>query len=310
MSSTSNLGLLWSEGENTSESRLNAKSIFSGSGSEITALPSTKQIPVARCTETGDGFEANELYFQSSDGLSYLNVRRKHLHNADTDVAGGTLNDMLIANPKQINIGIPDPRANRFLNYKHASAPAVADLAQPSDVHYITVQTGTTSGHYNNIYLGGIQMGFAKAIYLSLKMQISHNANLVFRTGTGMEWVQDSTANSNKIGLEGCSGTGVYLQVVTGNALGRTATATTTDMAPVSAGRRGYKVYWNPITADVNYADSDGNIKNVTATLPSSGAVVGSSLFRLGINTSNTTAKSVLLGGMLLIGEHQDSVML
>ena len=308
--SSSNLGLLYSEGESLSESRLNAKSIFSGTGSEITALPSTKQVPIARCIETGDGFEANELYFQSSDGTSYLNVRRKHLHNADTDVAGGALNDILIANPKQVYVGIPDPRANRFLNYKHASAPAVTDLAQPNDVNYITVQTGTTASQYNNIYLGGIQMGFAKAIYLSLKMQISHETDLVFRTGTGMEWVQDSTANSNKIGLEGCAGTGIYLQVVTGNSLGRTATATTSEMVPASAGRRGYKVYWNPTTADVNYADSDGNVNTVTSTLPSSGAVVGSALFRLGVNTSNTTAKSVLLAGMLLCGEHQDAVML
>ncbi len=305
---STNLGLLWSEGESASESRFNAKSIFSGTGSEITALPSTKQVPIARCIETGDGYDADELYFQSSDGLSYLNVRRKHLHNADTDIAGGTLQDILIANPKVVYINQRDISANDFRNYKHANATAISNVAAPNDSNYITVTTGSASGEYNNIFKGGIQMGFAKSLYISWKMQISHNANMVFRSGTGMEWVQDSTANSNKVGIEGCSGTGVYMQVVTGNSLGRTATATTTDMAASPSQLRGYKVYWNPITADVNYADSDGNLKNVTSTLPSSGAVVGSSLFRLGINTSNTTAKTVNLASMLLIGEHQDAV--
>lgn len=305
---SSNLGLLYSEGESLSESRLNAKSVFSGTGSEITALPSTKQVPIARCIETGDGFEADELYFQSSDGLSYLNVRRKHTHNADTDIAGGSLNDILIANPKQIYINLPDPRASQFIPYKHASAPAIADSAVGSASQYVIMQTGTTSGHYSGMYKGGVQLGFAKAVLLRLKMQISHNTGMVFRAGSGIENVQDSTSNTNKIGIEGCAGTGTVIQVVTGNALGRTATATTSDMVPSPAQLRGYKVLWDPITADVKYWDSDANVKTVTATLPSSGAIVSSSLFRIGINTTNTTAKTLYLGGMLLIGEDQDSV--
>lgn len=304
----SNLGLLWSEGESTSESRLNAKSIFSGTGSEITALPSTKQIPIVRCIESGDGLEADELYFQNADGTSYLNVRRKHTHNADTDIAGGTLNDILISNPKQIYINMPDPRASEFIEYKHASAPSIANSATGSSSQYVVLQTGTTSGQYSGMYKGGVQLGFAKAVLMRLKMQISHNSNMVFRAGAGIENVQDSTSNSNKIGLEGCSGTGVYIQVVTGNSLGRTATATTSDIAASPAQLRGYKVLWDPVTADVKYWDSDANVKTVTATLPSSGAVVSSSLCRIGVNTSNTTAKTLYLGGLLLIAEDQDSV--
>jgi hypothetical protein len=303
------LGLLYTEGESLSESRLNAKSIFSGSGAEITSLPSTKQVPIARCISTSDGFEADELYFQSSDGTSYLNVRRKHLHNAETDVAGGELNNILIANPKQIYTNLAAVSINDFRNYKHANAPAIANVAAPSDANYFTVQTGTASGEYNNVFRGGIQLGFAKSVYIQMKMQLSHNSGLVFRAGAGMEWVQNSTANSNKLGLEGCAGTGTVFQVVTGNSLGRTATPTDSNMAPSPAQLRGYKLYWNPITADVNYEDSDGNVKNVTATLPSSGAVVSSSLFRLGINTTNTTANTVSFAGLLLIGQHQDSVL-
>ena len=303
------LGLLYAEGENISESRHNAKTVFSGTGAEITALPASKQVPIARCLTTGSGFEADELYFQSSDGLSYHNVRRKHLHSADTDISGGTLNDILIANPRQIYINNPDVNINDYRNYKHANAPAIANLAMPSDSSYITIQTGTASGEYNNIMKGGMQMGFASPVYLQLKMQISHNSNMVFRSGVGMEWVQNSTDNTRKIGLEGCTGTGVFMQLVTASGLGRTATPTTTDMAASPAQLRGYKVYWNPVTADVTYADSDGNVKTSTATLPSSGAIVSSSLFRLGISTTNTTQKTVFLSGMLLSGVHQDSVM-
>lgn len=303
------LGLLYSEGESLSESRLNAKSVFSGSGAAITALPSTKQVPIARCIETGDGFLADELYFQSADGTSYINVRRKHLHNADTDIAGGTLNDILVANPRQIYMNNPAPLASDFIAYKHANGVAPANSAVGSDSQYVTLTTGAVSGEYSGMYKGGVQMGFAKAVYLHLKMQLSHNSNIVFRAGTGIENVQNATSNSNKIGIEGCTGTGVFIQVVTGNALGRTATPTDSNMAATPAQLRGYKVYWNPITADVNYADSDGNVKTVTATLPSSGPAVSSSLFRIGVNTSNTTAKSLYLGGLLLIGHNADSVL-
>lgn len=307
---SSNLGLLYSEGESLSESRANAKSVFSGTGAEITALPSTKQIPVARCIETGDGFEADELYYQSSDGLSYLNVRRRHLHDTDTDVAGGALNNILIANPKQIYMNNPAPLATDFIPYKHASAPAITNSAVGSASQYVTLTTGSVSGEYSGMYKGGVQLGFAKAVYLQLKMQLSHQNNMVFRAGAGIENVQDTTGNSNKIGIEGCAGTGTVIQVVTGNSLGRTATPTDSQMTPVAGAQlRGYKVYWNPITADVYYIDSDGNVKNVTATLPSSGPVVSSSLFRIGINTTSTVAKSLYLGGMLLIGENQDSVL-
>jgi hypothetical protein len=305
---SSNLGLLYSEGESLSESRLNAKSVFSGSGPEITALPSSKQIPIARCIETGDGFSADELYFQSADGLSYLNVRRKHTHSADTDIAGGTLNDILIANPKQIYINLPDPRASEFIEYKHASSPAIANSAVGSASQYVVLQTGTTSGHYTGAYKGGVQLGFAKAVLLRLKMQLSHNANMVFRAGAGIENVQDTTSNTNKIGMEGCAGTGTTIQLVTGNSLGRTATDTTVDMTPSPAQLRGYKMLWDPVTADVKWWDSDGNTKTATATLPSSGAIVSSSLVRIGINTTNITAKTLYLGGLLLVGEDQDSV--
>jgi hypothetical protein len=305
--SSVNLGLLYSEGENVSEARLNAKSIFSGSGAEIAGLPPTKQIPIVICRESGDGFLQDEAYFQSSDGLSYLNFRRMHLHNEDTDVAGGSLNSILQANPKQIIVNLPYISTNHVRNYKHADG-ALTDVSAPSDSNYISVASGNASGEYNNIFIGGLQMGFAKSVLMIIKMQLSHNSNIVFRTGVGMEWVNSSTDNTMKIGLEGCNGTGEEIQVVTASGLGRTATPTDSNMVGDPAQLRGYKLLWDPITAAVHYEDSDGNTKPVTDTLPSSGSIAASKLWRFGVDTTNTTVKTGHVSGLLVLGETQDPV--
>src|SRR5690606_31338965 len=157
---------------------------------------------------------------------------------------------------------------------------------------YISVPTGDASGDYNNIFIGGLQMGFAKSVLMIIKMQLSHNSDIVFRTGVGMEWANSSNDNTMKIGIEGCSATEEFLQLVTASGLRRPATHTDADMTPDPAQFRSYKVYWDPITAAAYFEDSDGNVETSTDTLPSSGAISRSKLWRLGIDTTNTTVKT------------------
>ena len=226
--SFSNLGTNFAEGDLLSDSRLNAKTVFSGTGSEIVAIPATMQCPVYRCLETSGGYKRDELYFRSADQLGSLNVRRKHSHGQDTDEEGGTFHNMLINNPLPVEFGKGPFNSLADFNASRSGTATLNDILDATYGRTINLHStwSGTEGEYVNASVAGTSIGFTDKILAVIEMYMLYNANQVARVGFGMEEAQNTVDISRKIGMEMCSGTGTNWQAITANGHTRTTTAT------------------------------------------------------------------------------------
>lgn len=309
MSSDINLGLLYAAGETPSEARANAKSVFTGLGTDISALPASKQVPIVISHDDSGGFNLDEAYFQSADRLSYINFRRKHLHSQDTDISGGTLRAIHSANPRNILLNWKTPSVTQFQVNKHASAAAPSNVAPGvSTTHYVIIESGTTSGQYSNLYTGGIRLGFGKDVLCMMKMQVSHDSSLAIRGGIGMEYANSSTDNEAKLGMEGCDADGTNYRLVTADGTSRTKTITSIPIIHSPAGMRGYRLQMNVAAAEATLENSDGTSVTTDDTLPGTGPITSNKLFRLGINTATTAKREIYLASLFISAEDQDTL--
>jgi len=292
----STLGVPFQEGEPVSNARRNATSVISADGAVITSLPTDQEFSFFRCKQTSGGLKQDENYSRSADGLTLLNFRRKHLHNEDTDEAGGTMLSMFINNPKMILFG---QRGFNTLDEYVITLSGTATLSeQVNDAvgryHRLQSTWSGTTGYYINASVAGIQLSLAQQMLAIWKMQLDYDANQVCRVGFGMEESNAGVDNTPKVGIEGCNATGVNWQGVVADGLSRTVTPTPVPMKPTPAQFRDYRLFINPISGEVKFASSDGNGKIISSNAPG-GIIEPKRRWRQGINTTNSTVKNLYM---------------
>jgi hypothetical protein len=301
------LGDDFAEGDQPSTAKLNNRSIGVLDGAAINAYVNTAPTKVFLALSDDGSIKANNLYVRSADGLQTLNASMsKHTHAADTDLEGGDLLNILTGYSSLFPIYLPAPTKYDFFAEQLGTGSQLDDVIA-STQQYVSVHTGASpaANDYASAIKGGVMISFASKILYVTKMQINLNTNLLWRTGINME--RANVANTGvvkKFGLEGCSGTGIYVQVVTCDGGGtRTQTNTGSDMA--QGAMRGYKLVFTPATSVV-YTDSMSNINTVTTSIPSSGASYGDTAFIASMKTTNTTQKAIYLAGLTVIGKIND----
>lgn len=310
MSTFSNLGTNFQEGDLLSDSRLNAKSIFSGTGLEIVAIPATLQVPIFRCLETSGGYKKDEVYFRSADQLGSINVRRKHYHSQDTDEEGGTYHNMLINNPLPIEFGKRPFNTLDEFNMSKSGAATLSDIIDGTYGRTINLHSTWSGavGEYVNATVAGTPIGFGDKVLAVIEMYMAYNANQVARVGFGMEESQNTVDIGRKIGMEMCSGTGTNWQAVTANGITRTTSATSMNAAPVPNTFKTYRMFFNPSNVSYKLTNSDGITKIVTSTIPSGGQIDNPRLFRIGLNTTNATAKDLWSTRLYFVAQCADTL--
>jgi hypothetical protein len=308
--SSSNLGLPTSEGEAMSAARRNAMMVMSGKGTEISAIPTTQQIPFFRCIESSGGLLVDENYFKSADGLSIKNFRRKHLHNLETDTAGGLLLNSLVYNPRNWTFG--DKGFNTINDFIHTNSGAATFTEGSSSTlgryFQLTSTWSGSVGEYRNasVMSGGTILGFSEKILGIIKMYMDYQINQVARIGFGMEEVQNTVDVTRKAGMEMCGSTGINWQGVSSNGVTRTVTATSMG-ASTYPNPKTYRIYFNPTNASIKISNNDGVLKIITSTIPSGGGVDPNRIFRIGLQTTNSTPKIMTVSRVQFIGKNDDS---
>jgi hypothetical protein len=122
--------------------------------------------------------------------------------------------------------------------------------------------------------------------------------------GVGMERVQEnSEATKQKFGIEGCTGDGTTIQLVSCDGATRLKTNTAIGMDQNAA--IGVKIDYIPSTS-VIYYDTIGTIKPSTGNFPSSGAVDSDKMLRYGIKTTNTSEKLMYVWADAIFGKVLD----
>lgn len=309
---SSNLGLPFSEGEAASNARRNAVSVISAPGSTLAAIPSTQQIGLMKSLDTSGGLNLNEVYLKSADGLSILNVRRKHLHNLDVDEAGGLLHNAVVYNPRLFIYGIEGSNTLQRLYITKTGAASVIETVDSNGKYHqlnSTWNAGTSTGEYVNIaVVGGLTpVGFTEKMLGLITMYCDANVNQVARVGWGMEESENTIDTTRKVGMEMCNSTGTVWQGVTSNGVTRTVTATSMPVSP-SLAFRTYRFFYDPLLAQVKISNTDGFLKVITSTIPSGGQIDSNRVFRAGIQTTNSTVKNMYVGHIYLVAKNVSSV--
>jgi hypothetical protein len=284
---------LFAEGENYGSTRMNAKTVFRGTGSEISALSMGLEIPLALCTLTESGYVADVIYARSADGLSWLPIFRKHYHDDDTDAAGGMFYDILRRNMSKA-IDISDHMTMHKAEWiTVVQGGGVVIENEASNRYRLEMRTSnaapSVANDTSNIMDGGPSLDFASRHIFQYMASINNSSSILWRAGMGMEYAHSSPDNQIKAGLEGCDGDGVNIQVVSADTVGRTKVDSGSVMNPASP--RVYRVDYNP-ALNVKYDDSAGFTVSKSTNVPSGGLVDSNRMMRFGIKTITTTQHS------------------
>lgn len=297
------LGSPFANQESLSPSRMDSKTLFWGAGQAIADLPSASEYRFALCTLTEAGFVENTFYGRTADKSAWFPIFDKHKHDLDTPAAGGLFSDILIANQKL-------SRKLSFFNAsqirgtsKSAGSPAIANV-NLNQTSYVDCSTGTTSSDFNNFWLSeGLRIDLSKKFSMSMKIQLSHNADLVFRLGAGAFLVQNAVSPSNMVWIEGCNASGTKFVAGVSNGLSVNTQASTTDMVitPTNASR-GHNLLFIPATKVIYSNDSGSGGVELTSSVPSSSYVATENTIKGGIQTTNAgTAKSLFVWNVDLV---------
>lgn len=293
--------------EPNSQSRLNRKTVFIGTGAEIAAIPLTSPATVFLCTVTGSGYTANELYVTKADGSGRQPIMKMHTHNTATDAAGGSIYDIDTSNAGTRIFVDRLTKAGYFSARTEGGAnPATSrlDNATATNVIVTRLQTPATLNAFTQIEDGGISLSFASKIEWRIKMEISTATAILVRAGVNMEAVDvASNATENKFGVEGCSSADANLHIVCCNGSARTDTSVNYAMT----GMRGYAMYYTPGT-NILWKDSTGNTQTMTSNVPSSGSIASDRMLRYGVKTTAAAVKALYIGRDFLAGRTADTL--
>lgn len=291
----SSLGLQFANQESLSPTRMDSKTLFWGTGEEISLLPQSSEVKLAFCIETGSGFVENTLYTRSFDGTTWYPVFRKHLHDSDTDEAGGTLADLWRANQHRFkNFKFHDIRQIKGSSID-AQSPAHAQV-NLNQTSYMDFSTGPNVDDYTNFWTNeGVRIDLSRKFSLSFKMQLSHDADLVFRFGCGPFLVQNAISPSNMVWVEGCDASGTNIVAGASNGLAITTQASSQPMVPDPNTSVGHRLDFIPATKVIFSTDGGGSGVELNTNIPSSSYIPTENTIKGGIQTKNTTAKSLFI---------------
>lgn len=311
---STDLGLAYGE-EQISSERANAKSIFVGTGSDIANISVASPIPAAYCTEDGAGFTLNHFYLRHYDPeieawTGWDDAFRKHTHSDDTETEGGDFYDIEVANAEQrYSVFRPSMSEEYFIftDSGDSGAEVVMFHDQATDTQYMELRTGNVTDAWAQVQDGGINLSLNSPSEWHVKVQIdtqTTETEILWRMGVGMELADETSDDTlQKYGIEGCTGDGANIQLVSCD--GDTRNKTSTGIAMEQAASIGVKVAYVPSTS-VIYEDTIGTLQASSGNFPSSGNIESDKTIRYGIKSTNTTGKEMRIWADALYGKILD----
>lgn len=293
--------------EQPSQSRLNRKTIFVGTGAEISAIPLTSAATVFLCTSTGSGFTANEIYVTKSDGSGRVSMRRAHTHATSADVDGGDIYDVDVGSAGDRLAIERLTKGGYFVVTVDAGTidSTRIENAVASNTVAMILKTTATINKWTQVQDGGKALSFGSKIEWRIKMQVNSAADILWRQGVNMELVSDAgTGTENRFGMEGCSGGNAFVNLICSNG-GGTRTNQSTGLGATAM--KGYAMYYTP-GVNILWKDSLGNEQTLSTNVPSSGSIASDRMLRYGIKNTAAVEKLMYIAADALYGKIGDTL--
>lgn len=260
--------------------------------SEATLYPCMSVI----ATSTGFGFKKDRRRRRSADNDNWIEEDLTiHLHDANTDEAGG-----LLTNIEQHNLGNNLRvlrniyNANNFIIQSSGTGAGVTNETSGS-VGRIKIEAGTTSGGYADASEYGVPLSFSNDS--AIMMLLEHNGlltNYVMRAGINAEMINLSNSTTQQsYGIEACSASGSNVLIWSCKPPNRSTLISgyTHDALLHSWYLR--HIIANAeivLTRDIDFANSVSK----TDDIPISGITQSKSLYGMGMKTTAASASKIL----------------
>ena len=293
--------------ESISPDKANANAVLQLTGTEMAAIPTNVQVGLVHCLETSGGFTKDVIYKPIYDEFmvrtSWLAVTQKHNHDADDDLAGGELIDILYANGfKAALIDYYKINSSEFRFFGSYSGGSWGFDDSVADTTKLMLFTGNTTNNNITAQGDGVRLLFSKKMRFDVRIEVSHNTGIAVRLGVNIDRLDQSQSTSRRqIGLEGCYGHGTNWVIITSNGNSGNLTATQT-LLPINSAADLYSILFTPaLEARFYYAQVSQAASPAGAT-PSNGNTDHDKQWRMGIKTDNTTGKKLWFQGGQQIG--------
>lgn len=304
---SANLGPVFEDDEHHSPGRANAGKIVRDTAENILAIADTKQVGAAIPTTTAGGLVAGveyiPIYNASFVRTGWQAVAGKHKHDADSDVAGGSLLDIQFANMRNVMLMSRwlSPIPTDFLVTKVGTGDLTRDTS--GDLP-LKCEASATNNDLTTARGIGLRYEWDTKLTLQFKANMSHNSGLLARMGIGTDRVEDSQDTARRqMGIEGCDGHGTNWVII--NANGNTSSLTPTPTTAVlnEANKTGYALVHLPAVEVRLYKDEVSNAVSTT-NVASSSLTDTHRLFIWGIKvTSGGVAKRIELRHAIVLGK-------
>lgn len=304
---SANLGLPFEDDENHSPPRANAGKIIVDTAENIQAIPTDKQVGAVRPTNTAAGLVEGvtyvPIYNSSFIRTGWQAIAGKHLHDADTEVAGGALLDIHFANLRNVILFTRwlSPIPSDFVVTKVGTG----DLTRDATGEYpLKCATSASNNDLTTARGIGIKYEWNTKLALEFMSNCSHSSGLLARMGIGTDRIEDSQDTARRqMGIEGCDGHGTTWVIINanGNTSSLTPTPTTADL--LEASKTGYALVHLP-AEEVRLYKNEVSVGVSTTNVASSGNTDPDRLFIWGIKvTSGAVIKNISLRHALLLGK-------
>ena len=303
-------GTLWQLGEFGSPARLNRKTILHDTADHLDVMspiyPNMAVIP----TSSNLNWTKDQIYIRNSDNTAWLGGGSgKHLHDSDTDAAGGLFRDIIFANMASVYWeNLINPTAADF---QKEGAGTISDNIANARVLF---SSGGVAGQYVSGGRSGVGVSFVSKSKFIVKMNVNAANQLTARVGVCGERVDAAVGGDTlqKYGIEVCDSAGTSMDwsmfTADGSSTRGTVTATGQSVAPGSV--KAYKLIYTPATnvkLFVNAADTSTPATTLTTGVPAGGGVSGFRNVGVGIRANTTATRELYLHGLGFIGRIGDT---